>query len=147
MPAARAGCPEHRVEGLRAGAELGRVGLADDDGPGGAQALDEQAVAVGHVVAVDGRAERGAQTGGERQVLHRQRQPVQRPGRVAARQRGIGARSPRERALAVERADRVQGRILRLDAGEVHLHQLDRRQLAAQQQRPLRTRGPVIQLV
>ena len=49
---------EHLVEGVRAEAELGRVGLADDDAAGRLHALDHQRVVVGHAVGEQRRAER-----------------------------------------------------------------------------------------
>ena len=92
---------EDGVEGLRAGAELRRVRLADDDRARAAQPLDDQRVRVGHVVAVDRRAVGRAQPRRVDEVLDRDRQPVQRAERVAARERRVGgaacARAPARR--------------------------------------------------
>src|SRR5206468_2924175 len=53
-------CAEHRIEGLRARSELGRVGLADNDRAGPAHAVDEQVVLCGDVVFVNAGAEGGS---------------------------------------------------------------------------------------
>ena len=55
-----AGDAEDFVEGVRAEAELGRVGLADDDAAGRLHPLDHQRVVVGNVVGEQRRAERAA---------------------------------------------------------------------------------------
>ena len=99
-----AGRAEDGVEGLRAGAELGRVRLADDDRAGAAQAGDHQRVRGRDVVAVDRRAVGRPHARGVLEVLDRDRQAVQRPGRlVAPRAR---RRPPRPRA-APSSASRV----------------------------------------
>ena len=93
-----AGRAEHPVERLRAGAELGRVGLADDDRSRPPQAFDEQAVGVRDVLGEDRRAIRGAHPGRVLEVLDRERQAVQRSQRLAARDRLVGGqRRPRAR--------------------------------------------------
>ena len=96
-----AGRAEDGVEGLRAGAELGRVRLADDDRAGAAQARDEQRVRGRDVVAVDRRAVGRPHAGGVLEVLDRDRQAVQRPGRRVASEGGVG-----RRGLAQRRARR-----------------------------------------
>ena len=55
-----AGDAEHLVEGVRAEAELRRVGLADDDAAGRLHALDHQRVVLRHVVGQQRRAERAS---------------------------------------------------------------------------------------
>src|SRR5205814_9055634 len=51
---------EDRVERVRAGAELGRVGLAEDDRARRLEPLDDQGVPIGDAVLEDLRALRGA---------------------------------------------------------------------------------------
>ena len=82
---------EHAVERVRAGRELGRVRLADDDRARPAQPLGEDAVRVRHVVGEDRRPVGGAHPGRVLDVLDRDRQPVQR---ARAHRRG---RPPRRR--------------------------------------------------
>ena len=71
---------EDRVEGLRADRELRRVGLADGDRAGRPQPLDDGVVLRRHVVAVDRRAEGGADALGRHDVLVRDRQAGERAG-------------------------------------------------------------------
>ena len=73
-----ASCAEDGVEGLRAGAEFGRIGLADDDCAGAPHALDDDVVFGGDVVLEERRAEGGADAAGFEQVLVRDGQAVQR---------------------------------------------------------------------
>ena len=80
-----AGLAEHVVERVGAGAELRRVGLAEDDRARRAQPLDRQRIGVGHVVGVDPRAVGGAQAGRLGEVLDPDRDAVQR-----ARDRRVG---------------------------------------------------------
>ena len=86
-----AGCAEDTVEGLRAGAELGDVGFAEEDGAGGAHARDEQVVVCGDVVFEEGRAEGGADAGGFEEVLVRDGQTMQGAERFATRLHLVGA--------------------------------------------------------
>ena len=69
---------EDRIEGVPAGAELGRVRLAHHDGPGRLETLDHEVVCVGNVVLVDERAPRRANPLGREQVLDRHRHAVER---------------------------------------------------------------------
>ena len=83
---------EHAVEGLRSGAELRRVGLADRHRACGAHARDDQRVARRDVVLVEQRAAGRANAGGVDQVLVRDRQAVQRPA-VSPRASASSARA------------------------------------------------------
>jgi hypothetical protein len=56
---------ENGVEGLRAGAELRGIGLAQRDGTGGFEPLDNEGIGFGDEVAEQGRPERRADTLGE----------------------------------------------------------------------------------
>ena len=89
---------EDRVERLRAGAELRRVGLADDD-RAGARAMRStiSASCVGHEVAEDRRAVRRADARVSTQVLVRDRQPVQR---ADGSPRAIASSARARRAIA-----------------------------------------------
>ena len=138
---------EDGVEGLRAGAELGRVGLADDDRAGAAQAGDDQRVCRRDVVAVDRRAVGRPHARGVLEVLDGDRQAVQRPGRLVARERGVGRRGPAQAQLGVEGDDRVEQRVDRLDAGQVRLHDLHAAHLAPADRGRQLGRAPAPQLV
>ena len=113
----------HRIVGVGAETELGDVGLADDDRPGRAKALDEEIVHVRHVVGKDRRAEGGAQALRLRQVLDRHGHPEERAGRSAFYQGQVGiARLAKEFLAVAQRDDRVHVRIDLIDAGEHRLH-------------------------
>jgi hypothetical protein len=60
---------------------------------------------------------------------------MQRAPRLAARKGGVGLARPRERAVRVERADRVQRGVVARDAREIELDDLGRRD-AARADRP-----------
>ena len=70
--------PNKRIDGVGAGREFRRIGLAEDDGAGLAQPLDRGGILVGHEILVERRAEGGADALGERHVLDHDRQAVQR---------------------------------------------------------------------
>ena len=125
---------EDGVEGVRARPEFGRVALAQDDRTGGAQALDDEVVLVGHVVGVDGRAEGRADARRRDEVLDHDGQPVQRARRPARGEGGVGAIGVGQGALGEERADRVDARIDALDLVEVRLDDLAGRKLASADQ-------------
>ena len=98
---------EHVVVALRAKAEFRHVGLADDDGAGGAHALDDVAVLLRHEIGEDARAESGAQALRQRQVLDRDRQAEQRPGLGAVGQPEVGGSSPRPGSRARPRSETI----------------------------------------
>src|SRR5438067_2955361 len=79
------GCAEDTIEGLRSGAELRSVGLADDDGAGLTHARDQQVILGRHVVFVDRRPEGGSDPRGINEVLVRNRQTVEWAKRLTAR--------------------------------------------------------------
>ena len=135
------GGAEDLVEGLRAGPELRRVGLADGDGAGAAQPLDDQRVDVGHVVAVDRRAPRRANPLGRDEVLVGDGQPEEGADRVAPREGGVGRSRLRQRALRREGHDRVDLSVHAFDLGEVRAHHLDHRHLAGADARGQLRRG------
>ena len=128
-----AGGAEHRVEGLRSGAELRRVRLADDDRAVRLQPLDHVIRARRDVVGVDRRAEGRAHALHLVQVLHRDRQagePVRR--RVGG---GRGRNPPRPVARPVE-AERRHGAERAVGFGDPlrrRVDQLQRRDFAPAQ--------------
>ena len=107
---------EEQVLRRGAGAHLRRVGLADQDGPGPAQARDAGGVGRGHVVGERARAV-GRRVGrGVGQVLGRERDAVQRAApdvRQAVALACLG-----QRTLAVPGHDGVDPRVLGLEALE-----------------------------
>ena len=126
---------EDLVEGVGARAKLRRVGLAHHDRPRRLQPRDDQRVFLGHVMLVDLAAPRGADALGRREVLDRHRHAVQRtearaaPGRRRRLLRGL------QRRLGGHRAVGVQARVHALEAGEHRLHEVERRDRAARDQR------------
>ncbi len=101
---------EHRVEGVAARAELGRVGLAHDDGARRLEALDDERVLFRHVVLVDLRTPRRADALGRGEVLDRHRHAVERRERGAAPERGGGPARSGQRRVAREGARRRSAR-------------------------------------
>ena len=90
-----AGRAPHRVARVGAGAHVGHVGLGGDDRAGRAQPGDERVVARRHVAAQAHVAVGGEQPGGVLQVLHAERQAVQRAERRAAHHLRLGRRARR----------------------------------------------------
>ena len=119
-----AGDAVDRVVGLRAEAELGRVGLADDDRARRPQPRHEGLVDGAHPVAVDRRSRGPRQVRHLSEVLHRDRQAVQGPAlrRTVARCGLVEHLGP-----VAHPDDRVDLRVERLDAVEVGVHHLDAR--------------------
>jgi hypothetical protein len=108
--------------------ELGRVGLADEDGAGVAQAPGQSRVGRRHVLGV----ERGAVGGGDPlrrdEILDRKRQaPEGATAGPAVADVGLG----HQRAAIAQRHDGVQRRISRVDPVEEGRHDLGRGDLAA----------------
>ncbi len=114
---------EDVVEGLRASAELGHVGLAEGDGAGVVDALDEEGVGGGHEIFEDARAERGADSAGEQQVLVGDGQAVQGAGGMtlgdAVRERFVEFAGAMGGVVAGERDDGVDRGVDAVDLGEV----------------------------
>ena len=129
------GLAEDLVEGVGAGAELGRVGLGDHDGASGLQRLDQDVRARRHMVGIDRRAPGRAHALDLHQVLDRDGQAAEPAARAVRVRRlrhdplGMGARP-----LDAERRQGVEmpvGGCNPLGAG---LHHLQRRDLSAPQQ-------------
>ena len=122
---------EHFVVGLRAEAEFRHVGLADDDGAGGAHALDDVAVLLRHEIGEDARAEGGAQALRQRQVLDRDRQAEQRPGLGAAGKPEVGGLGlGKDFCAPAQRDDRIDRAVDGLDAVEKCADDFDHRDAA-----------------
>ena len=118
-----------RAVAQRLPAELGRGGLADADRARLAQATNEGRVDVRHPVLEDVRAPHRPHALGQREVLDRHRQAVQRAERRAPHHRLLGVARGRQRGVGRDGAERVQRRIEPLDALERGPRQLDRREL------------------
>ena len=71
------GCAKHFVEGLRSGAELRRVGLTDRDSTGLPFSIHDERRVVRDIVPKGLRAECGADTGGNEQILVCDRQAME----------------------------------------------------------------------
>ena len=122
------GVPRRSVEirlRERDGAELRRVGLADDDEPGLADASHDGGVEVGDVLGIGPGRVRRADPGRRGEILHTDRNAAKR--RVAGSRVDVRCRG--ERLLAADRDERVQRRIELVDAGERELDELRRRDL------------------
>ena len=120
------------VVGVRAQPELGDVGLADAEGPGVPQPLDEHRVGPGDVAGVDARPARAHEALGVLQVLERDRQPVQRPERGARRLARIRLVGQGEARLVGKLGDDgVDRRVHPPDLRQVSGHDLARRHLTA----------------
>ena len=119
----------HDVATVGAGAELRHVGLRNHDAAGGADARHHHRVVFGNVVLVERRAVGRQQPARVLEILHADRQPVQRAERVAVTYRFLR----RLRLLACPRVARRRHRIHRRvdlgDAVDARLQQLDRRNL------------------
>src|SRR6478672_9830905 len=74
---------------VRAEAKLRRIGLADDDGAGVAQPLDQEAVRRRYEILQERGAPRRADALDRQQILDRMGKAVERPLRLAARQFGV----------------------------------------------------------
>ena len=123
--------PEHAVARLHVGAELRRVGLADRIGAGGAQAGDVDRIGGGDVVDEERRAVGRPHARDVLEVLHRERHAAERPEVLAAQQPLLGVARRVERAIGMQRDDRVEGAVVALDPVEAALQHLHRRHVAA----------------
>ena len=129
-----AGDAEGRARGVRPGAELGRRGLADGDGAGGAQPGDVDGVALdGRPAREPARAPRRRHAGAVLEVLHAEGHPRQRPERVGPTcgQLAIDGLGLRPRAVEVEVDERVELAVAVLDGLQAGPEQLRRRDVAA----------------
>ncbi len=123
--------PEDAVEGLRAGAELRGIRLAAGDRAGRADTRHDRCVPVRHVVAVERRAARRADSRGIDQILVRHRQAVQDADCFIAGQAFVRAGRVGHRALRRESDDGVDLRIDAFDACQMSGHDLAGREVLA----------------
>jgi len=114
--------------------ELRRRGLAEHDPARRPQARDERRVHVGHAGGEDVRAGHRADAPGQREVLDRVRNAMERAERIAAHH-GVSARRAREGQLRRRRAEGVERGVQRVDAREHGSRQLDGRERARPDQR------------
>ena len=123
------GRAEHIVEGVRAGRELGSVGLAEDDRPRIAEPADDERILARYMIRVQRRAVGRADLRDGGDVLDPHRKSMQRP-------RGFAAACARlERTRLVQRSivqgdDRVQHAVVSIHTLETRLGRLHRRQFA-----------------
>ncbi len=122
----------HRVAGVRAEAELGDVGLAEDHAARGADAGDDAVVVVRHVVGEERAAPGGSQALGGLEILDAERQAVERAERrVAARHLGLAFLRAGAGGALVHRGHRVDGGVHLRDAGEAGVQEFDGREAAS----------------
>jgi hypothetical protein len=115
---------EERAVGQGLVAELGRGGLADEDGAGGPQAADGHRVLGRYLVGEDQRAHRGPDALGEQQILDRKRDAVQRADIPACHQRRLRPAGPVPGLVCGHGDEGVHGRLERFDAPQ---HSVDHR--------------------
>ena len=121
---------EDGIDRVRTEGELRRVRLADDDGAGRPEPLDDQRVLVGDVALEELRAIRRPQPARGRDVLDAHRHAEQRRQRGVSLQRGRGAPGLPQGRVPCERDDGVHLWIDGIDAAEHRLHDFQGRGLA-----------------
>jgi hypothetical protein len=111
-------------------AELGRVGLADDDAARRLHPLDHQRIVVGNVVGEQRRAERARDPFRFRGILDRLRHAVHPAEAFAARERRVAPiRLPQQAGFVLKADDRIDLRVDGGDAIERRAHDLAARHL------------------
>ena len=105
--------------------ELGCVGLAQDDGAGGLDALDDDGVDLRHPVSEYGGAQGGGHALGQLQVLDGDGDAVERPQSVAAPDGFVGSAGIGQRLIRAEGQVGAEPRVQLVDAlveqlGEFH---------------------------
>jgi len=124
-------------------AELGGVGLAEDDGAGRLQPAHGDVVLLRDQVREEPRAAGGAHAAGVEHVLQRHRYAVQRAERLALHDRDLRLAGRRPRQLRRHQAEGVHPRVERLDAGQQRGGELDGGELLVTNQRgDLERRSP-----
>ncbi len=99
----------------RAEGEFVQVGLADQHGPGRSETGNHGGVSIGAVAFTHARGGGRRQAADVDQVLHRDRDPVQRSAIDAGRQLVVGAVGLRARLLGHDRDERIQPPVHQLD--------------------------------
>ena len=115
---------EHRVEGLRTGAELRRVRLADNNRAGATESLDCRRVLVRHELLEERRPERRPDPLRRLEILVRDRQAVERPDVAAVCELFIGKTGARHRLIGNQRHDCIDIGIHALDLHQVRADDL-----------------------
>ena len=100
--------------------------LADHDRAGGGEIFDDLRIRVPHPMLVNPAAPGGGFALGRREVLDRDRHPVERSQRLAPHRTGLGRLGRFQRLIGEYEAEAVQGGVDRLDALERVLDHLDR---------------------
>ena len=122
------GRSEDRVERVRAEAELGHVGFADHDAPGGPHPLGEQTVVLGAELGEQGRARGRRESGRVVEILDRLGDAVHPAARQVGGEFGVAFVGLLEqRVVGGEVDDRVGGGVESVDAVEVGGHHLTAR--------------------
>ena len=116
---------EQRRLGVGHVPELGRRGLADQDGAGALEARDRDGVLLGHVVLVDGGGERRAHALGVDEVLDVERHAVQGTELGALREGLVGGGGIGERLIRTQGDEAVAGGLHLLGARQRGAHHLD----------------------
>ncbi len=129
--------PERRVLVGRPERELVQVGLADEHRAGLAQVGDRRRIAFGDVAVAHARRRGRRHAADVEQVLDRDRHAVQRTAVVAGGQLLIGLARLPQRLVGHHEDERVQPRVVGLDAaqasfGDAHRGELPRPQAAAE---------------
>ena len=139
--------PIDRVVGVGTGAELGRVGLADDDRAGAAHRGDEPVVGGGHIVAIKRRAIGRGDAFGLLQILDADRQPVQQPERFTRHDRRLRRARLFPRASQRGRGDGIERRIDGRDALQAILEQRNGRYRLHADEPPQLHRAQIAEMV
>ena len=126
-----AGDAEHRVGGVAFERELGYVGLADDENPGGARTRHRQLVVGTAAIAQRRCAPGGGLVEREQAVLHRERDAVERRQRLSPRM-ALGRSAGLVQELRIAPRDhRVELRVDGFQPRQTGLRHCQRRQGAA----------------
>ena len=123
-----AGDAEHLVEGLPAGAELGRVRLREHDAARGLDPEHGDVRLVRHMVGIDGRAVCGAHALDGIQVLDRDRQAGQQAALAGRALHQLAG--PLARALRRKRRQRIDPAVNRLYTRQRGVYGVERRDVA-----------------
>jgi hypothetical protein len=135
-----------RIASVAARAPFGDVGLANHDRARALQHRNDRLVLGRDIVGEQHAAKTRRQPLGVDQILDPEREPVQRPKRIAVHHGGLAL--PRRPARRIERArnDCIDGGIDLLDPPDATVHEFDRRKLALADQRPRRYGGQIARL-
>jgi hypothetical protein len=119
-----------RVDAPSAERELDHLRLAEDHHAGGKQPRDRGGGLGAAPVAPQRRSDPRQAAVHLQQVLQRDRQPVERPERHAARAPRVGRARQVARQLGLDRHERIEPAVGALDAREIALREFERTRLA-----------------